>query len=100
MRYQWEEQPKKKRISGYDRMKRKNQYLAGNLGELNGDVAALEALVEKLLGNLEILVGRNVTDKDVERVRRMVGGIRAALATEDAGEPDLLTPPAARHIAT
>jgi hypothetical protein len=82
-----EEVPKPKRISGYDRMKRKNRYLSGTIAELGSDVSALENLVETLLTTIGTLTARDVTIEDIDRARRIATGIRAALATDDDGVP-------------
>jgi hypothetical protein len=71
--------PKRKRISGYDRMKRKVTWLAGNVEELTKDVAALEALVEKLLSHLGATTAPGATDEDRARSRATLTAVLSAL---------------------
>jgi hypothetical protein len=81
------EPPKQKRLSGYDRMRRKNTYLQGNVADLASDVAALESLVATLLSHLQVAIRPDLGEEDRNRIRRVLNGIRAALASDDTGGP-------------
>jgi hypothetical protein len=70
-----EETAKPKRRSGYERQKIRNAFLIK-------DVAALENLVETLLGHLERAIHPDITDNDRNRYRHMVLNIRATLNNE------------------
>jgi hypothetical protein len=84
-----DEPPKRKRLSGYDRMKRKVVWLAGNVEELSKDVAALEALVEKLLSHLGATTGPGATEEDRARSRATLTAVLSAL-NDDQGENDVV----------
>ena len=64
------EKPKHTRTQRYQR----------RIAYLNGDIAALEKLVGKLLGHMESMIDPTVTDKDRVRFRVMIDDIRDTLA--------------------
>ena len=80
------DEPKPKRLSGYDRQKRKTEYL-------RKDVAALENLVETLLKHLDTAISCDLTVVDRARLTLMVKEIRSALEQD---EPEIR----ATHLVT
>jgi hypothetical protein len=63
---------KPRRATGYDRMKRKNQYLTN-------DISALEGLAGTLLNHLERAISVDLTDQDRDGYRAMIINIRKQL---------------------
>jgi hypothetical protein len=66
---------KPKRVSHAKRLQRVRDFQAK-------DIAALENLVETLLGHLERAIQPDVTDNDRDRYRRMANDIRGHLNNE------------------
>jgi hypothetical protein len=64
---------KPKRRTHASRLKRRIEYL-------DSDIAALERLIETLLGHLERAIGPEVTDADRQRYRQMIGEVRVELS--------------------
>ena len=92
---------KRKRESGYARMKRRALIAEAQKREsqdFSKDVAALEALVGRLLDHLDAATSSDITDQDRSRFRRMVQEIRSNLAAGNSGfAPAVARSPSSRR---